>query len=147
MTCIVALTDGKTVWIGGDAAGVNATDMTISVRADQKVSVHDENGVSWGFGFTTSYRMGQIIRYHLTLPPITKKDKEDLFGYMVSKFIPELRDVLTRGGVAMSTNGVETCGEFIVGLMGKIFTVDTDFQIASPIDNFCAVGACAPFAL
>lgn len=147
MTCIVALTDGKTVWLGGDAAGTDSSQMTLDIRADPKVSVHEENGVSWGLGFTSSYRMGQLIRYHLSLPPITKKDHEDLFGYMVTKFIPELRDILRQGGVLESKDGAESCGEFIVALMGKIFSIDSDFQVASYDDPFYAVGSGGPFAL
>lgn len=147
MTCIAAVSDGKTVWIGGDAAGIDASDLSMSIRADPKVSAHNRNGVYWGLGFTTSFRMGQIIRYHFTLPPITKADEKDLFGYMVTKFIPEVRHLLSEGGVSTTENGVETCGEFIIGLMGKIFCVDTDFQVASAADPFFAVGSGAPFAL
>lgn len=147
MTCIAAVTDGKTVWIGGDAAGVDASDLTISIRADPKVYVGESNGIHWGFGFTSSFRMGQLIRYHLTLPPITKADEDDLFGYMVTKFIPIIRQLLSEGGVATSENGVETCGSFIFGLMGKIFHIDTDFQVGSASEPFFAVGSGGPFAL
>ena len=65
MTCIVAVTDGQTVVIGGDSAG--AAGQELRIRADPKVFLVG----SFAIGFTTSFRMGQILRYsaHLPEPP------------------------------------------------------------------------------
>jgi ATP-dependent protease HslVU (ClpYQ) peptidase subunit len=148
MTCIVALSDGKTVWLGGDAAGTTGDE--ISIRSDAKVSVQYSGGVFWGIGFTTSYRMGQLIRYHVTLPKVTSADKTDLFKYVVTKFIPHLRTVLSDGGFASLSEGTEEGGQFILALLGKIFMIDSDFQVGAPIENFYAVGSggsCAKGAL
>jgi hypothetical protein len=60
VTCIVGFTDGNEVSIGGDSAGVGGWDLT--VRADEKVFVLGE----FVFGCTTSFRMGQLLRYKLT---------------------------------------------------------------------------------
>jgi hypothetical protein len=147
MTCIAAVTDGVSVWIGGDAAGVSQESMEVSIRSDKKVFTKESHGVVWGFGFTGSYRMGQIIRYDLVLPRISRNDTKDLERFMVKKFIPALRKYLTAGGVASNENGVETCGTFIVGLLGKIFTVENDFQVGSPEEPIYAVGSGASFAL
>ena len=62
MTCIVGLEHKGKVYIGGDSAGVAG--YSLSVRADQKVFI---NG-NFIFGFTSSFRMGQILRFGFNPP-------------------------------------------------------------------------------
>jgi hypothetical protein len=66
---------------------------------------------------------------------------------MVTKFVPELRVILADGGFATSEDGAEVGGEFIVGLLGKIFVIESDFQVGSPTEPFYAIGSGRPFAL
>lgn len=139
MTCIVAVTDGKRVVIGGDSAGVGGYNLT--VRKDKKVFKRtDESRTTWLFGFTTSFRMGQLIQYELELPQINTKAREDLYGFMVTKFIPSLRKCLKNGGYAGKKEEVERGGTFLVGLLGRIFEIESDYQVAEPADLFAAVG-------
>lgn len=37
MTCIVGVAEGGKVWIGGDSAGVDSGNYSLTVRADRKV--------------------------------------------------------------------------------------------------------------
>lgn len=68
MTCIVGLVDQGNVWIGGDSAGVGGYDLML--RADQKVF---RNG-DFLMGFTSSFRMGQLLRYKLSPPKLHSDD-------------------------------------------------------------------------
>lgn len=106
MTAIVGLVQDGSVYIGGDSAGVSG--MSLTVRADAKVFRKKR----YLFGFTTSFRMGQLIRYSLKLP----KPKGDLDAFMSSTFIDALRDCLKSGGWAMKDNEREEGGTFLVGL-------------------------------
>src|SRR5690242_15173484 len=83
MTCIVGLVaaDGR-VHLGGDSAGIAGYDLT--VRKDPKVFRVGEFAV----GFTSSFRMGQLLRFAFTPPPI----EGDLDAYMVTTFVNALRD-------------------------------------------------------
>ena len=66
MTCIVAVTDGKKIVMGGDSAGVSGYSLTI--RKDKKVFKRkDESGTEWLFGFTTSFRMGEPSKIYIDL--------------------------------------------------------------------------------
>lgn len=139
MTCIAVITDGKRIVIGGDSAGVGG--YSLIVRKDQKVFERkDESGTEWLFGFTTSFRMGELIQYELKLPKIKEKHRKDLYAFMVRKFIPALRDCLKKGGYARKQYEVERGGTFIVGLLGRIFEIESDYQVGEPLDNFSAVG-------
>lgn len=132
MTVIAGLVDGKRVWIGGDSAGVAAFGLGLTVRADAKVFRNS----GFLFGFTSSFRMGQLLRYSLTLPP----PKGDLDAFMCTTFVDVLRDCLKAGGWASKDNEREEGGTFLVGVRGRLFTVYDDYQVASAADGYAAVG-------
>lgn len=137
MTCIVGVTDGSTVTIGADSAGVSGWDLT--VRADAKVWAC--NG--WAFGFTTSFRMGQILRWSFVPPERTVP----LEAFMATTFVDGVRRCLKDGGWATTENGHETGGAFLVGHAGRLFTVQSDFQVSESVDPFATLGCGAAHAL
>jgi ATP-dependent protease HslVU (ClpYQ) peptidase subunit len=138
MTAIVGLVVGNDVHIGGDSAGVAGH--RLNVRADTKVFRRGP----YLFGFTTSFRMGQLIRYALDVPePAERK----LDAFMATTFIDALRDCLKKGGWARKENDREEGGDFLVGLRGNLYTIYEDYQVAKAADGFAAVGSGAEVAL
>ena len=137
MTAVVGLVHGGSVYIGGDSAGVAG--MSLTVRADTKVFRRKR----YLFGFTTSFRMGQLIRYSLKLP----KPAADLDAFMSTKFVDALRDCLKSGGWAAKDNEREEGGTFLVGVRGRLYTVYSDYQVAKAADGFAAVGCGDEIAL
>ena len=75
MTCIVGLVHEGVVYIGGDSAGVAR--LSLTVRADEKVFRNSD----FLMGFTTSFRMGQLLRY--SLKPPRRHPADDINQYMV----------------------------------------------------------------
>lgn len=133
MTCIVAVADEGRVWVGGDSAGVSG--WSLHVRADEKVF---SNG-PFVMGFTSSFRMGQLLRYCL-VPP--EKDPEsDLDRYMVTSFVDAVRKCLKDGGFARKKEESESGGTFIVGIGGSLFVVEDDYQISKQACGYAAVGS------
>lgn len=132
MTCIVGLVDGATVWIGGDSAGVSGLDMT--VRADVKVF---RNGPML-FGFTSSFRMGQLLRYALEIP--THHADVDVDRYMTTTFISAVRECLKTNGFAERHHEAESGGVFLVGYRGRLFYIGSDYQVGAPLDGYQSVG-------
>ena len=131
MTAIVGLVHTGTVYIGGDSAG--ASGWSLTVRADSKV--FHNNG--YLFGFTTSFRMGQLIRYALKPP----KPVGDIERFMATKFIDSVREALKAGGWARRDSEREEGGTFLVGVKGRLFTVHDDYQVAQTADGYAAVGS------
>ena len=99
MTCIVGLVHEGTVFIGGDSAGVAG--LSLVVRADEKVF---RNG-DFLMGFTTSFRMGQLLRYKLDPPRRHPDDR--VAKYMVVDFIDAVRECLKAGGWASKPESTE----------------------------------------
>lgn len=140
MTCIVGLRTDEGVWVGGDSAGLAGWSRTI--RADAKVFALEERML---FGFTDSFRMGQLLRYELALP--RRHPGDDLMEYMVVDFIAAVRTCLKDGGYARDKSGEEAGGTFIVATEGRIFRVDSDYQVGEPVAPYTAVGCGYDLAL
>lgn len=132
MTCIVGVVEGDKVWIGGDSAGVAGYDLT--VRADGKVF---RNG-SMLFGFTSSFRMGQLLRYALRIPD--HDPRVSVEKYMAVTFVDAVRECLKEHGWSRKVNDEEAGGCFLVAYRCRLFRVDSDYQVAESSDGFDSVG-------
>lgn len=137
MTCIVGLVDKGVVYIGGDSAGIAG--LSISIRADEKVF---GNG-PFIMGFTSSFRMGQLLRYKLA-PPAQTVHQDDM-EYMVTSFIDSCRTCFSQNGFGDKEGSVG--GSFLVGYKGKLYTVESDYQVGIPRLEYDAVGSGADLAL
>lgn len=132
MTCIAGFIEGKKVWMGADSAGVGGYSLT--VRADHKIF---KNGPML-FGFTSSFRMGQLLRYALLVPD--HDPRVPIEKYMATSFVNAVRESLKTNGFSKVVNGVEEGGTFLVGYKGRLFCIQDDYQVAEAADTFDAVG-------
>jgi hypothetical protein len=139
MTCIVGLVQNGRVFIGGDSAGLYDWDLV--VRSDKKVCVND----GFAMGFTSSFRMGQLLAYALKPPQL--KPGADIMRFMVTEFIDSVRECLKNGGWARRDNDVENGGHFLVGYKGRLFHVNNDYQVGESACGFHAVGCGATAAI
>jgi hypothetical protein len=137
MTCIVGLLDKGNIYMGGDSAGVSG--LSVSVRADEKVFV---NG-PFVMGFTTSFRMGQLLRYKFD-PPKQTVGTSDM-KYMVNDFIDSIRKCFEANGYGDGKNS--SGGSFLVGYNGVLYVVHNDFQVGIPALPYDAVGCGEDIAL
>jgi hypothetical protein len=140
MTCIVGIANGGRVIFGADSAGVGGY-YDKRVRSDRKVF---KNG-GMIFGFTSSFRMGQLLQFALTPPPII--EGQPPFEYMVKLLIPEIRAVLRTGGYLKTENGRDEGGVFLVGFRGRLFRIDGDFQVGESAECYESVGCGEGYAM
>ena len=140
MTCIVGIETDDGVVIGGDSAGVSG--YSFSVRMDEKCFV---NG-PFIFGFTSSFRMGQLLHWSLS-PPRLPEDDDDLDRFMVTEFVDIVRKCLIDGGYATKESGAEEGGTFLVGVAGRLYLIDSDYQVGRNACGYDAVGCGADIAL
>lgn len=158
MTCIVGIEAEGRVVIAGDSAGSDGYSRT--VRADEKVftlrprsTTTHPFAVEFGFGFTTSFRMGQALRYRFEPPAFSRnRSNPDVLAsrldrYMAVDFVDAVRICLKAAGFAKTDNGVESGGTFLVGALGRLYTVYDDYQVARAACGYAAVGSGAQVAL
>lgn len=146
MTCIVGVVDSSVhrVWIGGDSWADNG--WVGEVRADRKVFILPEHEMA--IGFTTSYRMGQLVRYRLHLRPQEFKPDIDLDErwrqveeWLVTRFVEAVRKTFKDGGYLKKENEREEGGQFLIGYQGQLWQMHDDFQIARSAAGYDAVGS------
>jgi ATP-dependent protease HslVU (ClpYQ) peptidase subunit len=139
MTCIVALKKNGVVYMAGDSAGVSGLD--IRQRSDPKVFKVQ----NFLIGYTSSFRMGQLLRYKLKVPK--QKPSQSDFYYMCTTFIDSVRETLKQGGYSYVCSNKESIGTFLVGYKREIYTVCDDMQVAHHADDFDSVGCGDNYAL
>lgn len=147
MTCIVGWANNEIMVVGGDSAGVAGLD--IETRKDPKVfTVKQEEGTDAIIGFTTSFRMGQLLM-SLKIPRDVSgpEEKQKHFLFLVKKMIPAVRKILKVGGFSKVSNERETGGTFILAYRGTIYKIESDFQIGVPTTPFASVGCGEAYAL
>ena len=132
MTAVAALIDKGVIHMGADSAGVGG--LHLVVRKDEKVFVNGPFIMSC----TSSFRMIQLLRYSFK-PPKRPKCITDA-EFMSTVFVDAIRGCFKTGGFARSESGQEAGGTFIVGYKGKLYSIDSDFQVGIPADSFCAAG-------
>lgn len=139
-TCIVGLESGGAVYIGGDSAGVDER-LGRAVRVDEKVFIKD----NMIFGFTTSFRMGQILRYSF-LPPKQAVGQGD-YNYLAGPWIDGLIACLKDKGYAKVNNNEVSGGVFLFGMHGKLYQIGSDFQVGRRVEPFDSCGCASQYAL
>lgn len=140
MTCIVGIEVPDGVLIGGDSAGVAGTHA--EDRTDVKVFANGPFVV----GISGSFRVGQIMRF-LWNPPNQAAGVDDE-AFLVRDVAGGIRKLFLDHGVR-GTSGTSDChdGPLLLGYRGKIYKLDTDFQVGRVRDGFSACGSGARVAL
>jgi len=143
MTCIVGIIDKETdkVFIGGDSAGTGGGKVTI--RKDKKVFIRD----NFIIGYTSSFRMGQLLMCDDRFKLREKNKDEDDFHYLVNVFIPSIQELFKIGGYLTKKDEAIEGGTFLLGYNKRLYTIYCDFQIEETNDNYMAVGSGGEFAL
>ena len=134
MTAIAALVDHGKIWMGGDSAATCSDTHRLVIRKDEKVFIRG----NFIFGFTSSFRMGNLLRYSF-YPPEQGKDVSDI-EYMNTSFVNTIRDCFRAGGYMRTDEGSDRGGVFLVGYRGNVYEIQSDFQVGVPADSFMACG-------
>jgi len=144
MTCIVGLVDKKRVWMGVDSLGVAGYSKTS--REDMKLfkCAGVENAM---ISYTTSFRMGQLLMYGEFFEELeVLKDKIN-HKYMVTKFVPKIQKAFEDGGFGTIKSGEKVGGSFLVAFRGRLFRVESDYQVGVNSIGYAADGCGADLAL
>jgi ATP-dependent protease HslVU (ClpYQ) peptidase subunit len=143
MTCIVGLIDKDTVYIGADSLGSNGYSKVS--RRDKKVfKLPDTNNAV--LGYTSSFRMGQLLMYGTGL--IDTRDEPNIdHKYLVTKFIPNVIKLFEDGGYGRNNSGEKLGGSFLLGYKNKLYKIGDDYQVGESFEDYEATGCGEDFAL
>lgn len=139
MTCIAAIIDDDGVGhIASDSLGSNGHSK--DVYKDQKVFTNGKFLVE----YTSSYRMGQLLQYRLSLPKQRIGQTIDEFMYI--DFVDAVRSLLKENGYMMINSNREEVGSFLVVTEGRIWQMQDDLSLLESSDGFDACGSGAHHA-
>lgn len=142
MTCVCGIAERGRVYLGADSIAVGGYSM--DVRATPKVFRRGP----FVIGCANSLRAADVIRYRFHPLPLPVNPSFNLHRYMATDFVDALRDVLKAHGVMVVENSAEEAPlELVVGVRGRLFTLDDDLQVGESTHDFAAVGCGRDLAL
>lgn len=134
MTCIVGLIDKDGVaHLASDSLGSNS--YTKSTYKNQKIFKKDKLLI----GYTSSYRMGQLLEHQLNLPD--RKVGQTLDNWMYVDFVNAIRKLLKDNGFLKVDSNKEEIGTFIVAGEGRLFIMQDDLAVLESDELFDACGS------
>jgi ATP-dependent protease HslVU (ClpYQ) peptidase subunit len=142
VTCVCGIVDRGAVHLGADSIAIAG--YTMEVRATPKVVRRD-----WFvIGCAGSFRAWDVLAYRFAPTPPPASPSFDLHRYMATDFVDELRTVLKAHGVmVVENNAEEVNASLIVGIRGRLFTLDDDLQVGESTTAYAAIGCGRDLAL
>lgn len=131
MTCIVGIESNSGATLSADSSSVG-NHHTRRVNGS-KVFSYDNGTIC---GYTTSFRMGQILEHHVVPPELDRNERD----YVIEVLIPEVRRAMKDRGYSEVQNNEEKGGFFLLGIEDKIFKVQRDFSAIRYQEPYFAVG-------
>jgi len=132
MSCVVAITDCKKVYMAAESAAT-------SMEGDRRLIVPSKiikNG-PYLFGYSGSVRTGQLLEPHFFKPPKNVLDIPDA--------LMELLEAKKSLSFSETQTALLQCN-IIVGYKSKIYEILSDFQLNEPAIEYVAVGSGACYA-
>jgi len=134
MTCIVGISNGDNVYIGGDR-GISDKDIILPLCRPKVM----KNG-EYIIGYAGSQGVGQLA--HIMTAPIVGKDVEKTLR---TTFIKSLKTIIEEFGPGNLTES-ESHTDFLVGCKGRLFEISTEDWSVSELE-YSAVGSGGNIAL
>lgn len=139
MTCIAGLIDEKGLGhIASDSLGSNGYNKDI--YKNRKIFRKGDLLI----GYTSSFRMGQLLEHTLKLP--ARKVDQSTENYMYVDFINSIRDLMKGNGYMRIDNNTEKIGVFLIVVDGSIFKMQDDLSLLESEDGFDACGSGEDYA-
>lgn len=132
MTVVLAETEGRSIIFAADSAGA---------KGDEIYTIGLPKVFALGpylFGYTGSYRIGQILRHYVELPDPPEIHPE---RFLVREAVPILRQAVNDQGAAL--HGPGFLGEktaILVAFHGRIWCIGTDLTVL-PETSYAAIGS------
>jgi ATP-dependent protease HslVU (ClpYQ) peptidase subunit len=133
MTCIVGMEYQGSVILAGDIQGTGWNSKVVHTQP----KVFALGGV--GFGYTTSYRFGQIIE-HAMKAPVVPDAKDQVYRWLITVLIPDIAEALKKANF-------EGGGNCLIGVKGQLWELQPDFSVIRSTLGYAAVGSGTEYAL
>jgi ATP-dependent protease HslVU (ClpYQ) peptidase subunit len=142
MTTIVATCKNGNVVMGADA---QVTDNARPNRHSKMEKISKVNG--WLIAGSGDSTPCDILQ-NMFVPPVpTTKERENLYKFMIVKFVPAMRECLEENGYKVDPNDKEAGFSMLFAFDGEVFDIGDDFSVLLNNDGIYGVGNGAQFAI
>lgn len=133
MTCIIAKIQDGRVHMIGDCMGSNGFVKNVYTKTPKVFSVGD-----FILGYTTSFRMGQILQYSWT-PPDRLMGDEDDDKYLYKSVVDSIKKCFEDNGFGHKPKDEFEGGVFLIGWKGRLFEMQSNMSLME-VEDFASVG-------
>jgi ATP-dependent protease HslVU (ClpYQ) peptidase subunit len=138
MTCIAGVKTEGGVLLAGDSLGSDGESGT-SYLAPKVFRLSAQVAA----GFTSSFRMGQLLEHNLELPVLHGDER----AWAIKDFVPALRELFEEHGYSKIEHNEETGGTFLLAVRARLFLVQGDFAVLESRVPYDACGSGEQFAM
>jgi len=142
MTTIVAVCKNGNVTMGADS---QVTDGSRPNRHSKMEKITKNNG--WLIAGSGDSTPCDILQ-HIFIPPVpTIKERENLYKFMITKFIPAMQDCLEENNWKPDQNDKDSGFSMLFAFDGEVFDIGNDFSVLLNSDGIYGVGNGSQFAI
>jgi len=142
MTTIVAVCKNGNVTMGADS---QVTDGSRPNRHSKMEKITKNNG--WSIAGSGDSTPCDILQ-HIFIPPVpTIKERENLYKFMITKFIPAMQDCLEENNWKPDQNDKDSGFSMLFAFDGEVFDIGNDFSVLLNSDGIYGVGNGSQFAI
>lgn len=88
-----------------------------------------------------------VVQHIWEPPKPLKKDKQDLYHFMVAKVMPSLRKCLTDNGFNFDEPKTEQRFNLLIAICGELFDIDDELSVSRNESGIYAVGSGGDYAI
>ena len=142
MTTIVAVCKNGNVTMGADS---QVTDGSRPNRHSKMEKITKNNG--WLIAGSGDSTPCDILQ-HIFIPPVpTIKERDNLYKFMITKFIPAMQDCLEENNWKPDQNDKDSGFSMLFAFDGEVFDIGNDFSVLLNSDGIYGVGNGSQFAI
>lgn len=132
MTCIIGMVQNNKVSMIGDKEGSDGFTKNIFSKTPKVFHVGD-----FILGYTTSFRMGQILQYSWTPPKKSLDDNDDYYIYKI--VVDSIKKCFEDNGFGHKPKAELETGNFLIGWNGRLFEMQSNLSLMEH-SEFASVG-------
>jgi ATP-dependent protease HslVU (ClpYQ) peptidase subunit len=142
MTTIVAVCKNGNVTMGADS---QVTDSSRPNMHPKMEKITKNNG--WLIAGAGDVQPCDIMQYIFVPPVPTVKERENLYKFMITKFVPAMRECLEENGWKPDPNDKESGFDMLFAFDGEVFDIGDDFSVLLNGEGIYGIGNGSQFAI
>jgi ATP-dependent protease HslVU (ClpYQ) peptidase subunit len=142
MTTIVAICKNGNVTMGADA---QVSDGSRPNRHPKMEKISKVNG--WLIAGSGDSTPCDILQNMFTPPVPSVKERENLYKFMIIKFVPAMRECLDENGWKKENEDKDSGFSMLFAFDGEVFDIGDDFSVLLNSDGIYGVGNGSQFAI